>query len=61
MKPPVWFCIFCIFCYLGLKPGGVPPFPVLLNIKGIIDKKFCGIKNVAFNAGHKSKSIIMNT
>ena len=23
---------------LGVKPGGVPPFPNMLEIKGIVDK-----------------------
>ena len=38
---------------LGLKPGGVPPFPTLFGLKGIIDAKFNKIKEMAFNAGHK--------
>ena len=46
---------------LGLKPGGVPPFPTLFGLKGIIDINFPKIKEMAFNAGHKEKSIIMET
>jgi prolyl-tRNA editing enzyme YbaK/EbsC (Cys-tRNA(Pro) deacylase) len=38
---------------LGLKPGGVPPFPSLLGLKGIIDIKFKEVQEMAFNAGHK--------
>jgi len=25
---------------LGVKPGGVPPFPHILGIKGILDSRF---------------------
>lgn len=38
---------------LGLKPGGVPPFPTLFGLKGVIDINFGKIKEMAFNAGHK--------
>ena len=46
---------------LGLKPGGVPPFPHMVGLAGIIDLRFREIEDMAFNAGHKSKSIIMKT
>lgn len=46
---------------LGVKPGGVPPFPHLIGIKGILDRKFMEIDTMAFNAGHKCKSIVMKT
>jgi prolyl-tRNA editing enzyme YbaK/EbsC (Cys-tRNA(Pro) deacylase) len=41
-------------------PGAVPPFASVLKIKGIIDAKFSVQEKMAFNAGLKSKSMIMN-
>lgn len=46
---------------LGVKPGGVPPFPHMIGLKGILDDKFKEVDMMAFNAGHKCKSIIMKT
>lgn len=46
---------------LGLLPGAVPPFPALIGVKGIIDSKFKTIERVAFNAGLRTKSIVMDT
>lgn len=46
---------------LGVKPGGVPPFPQLLGVKGVIDKRFREEKMIAFNAGLQGRSIIMKT
>ena len=46
---------------LGLKPGGVPPFPHMVGLLGILDARFKEIDDMAFNAGHKEKSIIMRT
>ena len=25
---------------LGVKPGGVPPFPNMIGVKGVLDEKF---------------------
>jgi len=38
----------------------VPPFANVLKIKGVIDNKFGMYEKMAFNAGLKSKSIVMN-
>lgn len=46
---------------LGVKPGGVPPLPNMIGLKGVLDDKFKQIQMMAFNAGHKCKSIIMKT
>ena len=46
---------------LGLRPGGVPPFPHMLGLVGIIDKRFMEVDGVAFNAGHRQKSVNMLT
>jgi prolyl-tRNA editing enzyme YbaK/EbsC (Cys-tRNA(Pro) deacylase) len=43
-----------------LLPGAVPPFANVLKIKGIIDNKFGVQDKMAFNAGLKSKSIVMS-
>ena len=41
-------------------PGAVPPFANVLKIKGIIDSEFGVHEKMAFNAGLKSKSIVMS-
>ncbi len=46
---------------LGVKPGGVPPFPQLLGVKGLLDTKFKEEKMIAFNAGLQGRSMIMKT
>ncbi len=46
---------------LGVLPGAVPPFAALLGVKGIVDSRFKDVKNMAFNAGLKGRSIVMNT
>lgn len=38
----------------------MPPFANVLKIKGIIDAKFSVQEKMAFNAGLKSKSMIMD-
>jgi prolyl-tRNA editing enzyme YbaK/EbsC (Cys-tRNA(Pro) deacylase) len=44
---------------MGVRPGGVPPFPQLLGVKGLVDKGFWDQKMVAFNAGLQGRSIVM--
>lgn len=46
---------------LGVLPGGVPPFAALLGVPGIVDSRFKEVKEMAFNAGLKGKSITMHT
>lgn len=46
---------------MGVRPGGVPPFPQLLGVKGLMDRRFRDEKMVAFNAGLQGRSIIMKT
>ena len=45
----------------NLLPGAVPPFVGLLAIKGIVDSKFIKVGKMAFNAGMKAKSIVMDS
>ena len=44
----------------GVLPGGVPPFGNLFNIPVFVDPKLLENEKIAFNAGDKGISIIMN-
>ncbi len=46
---------------LGVLPGAVPPFASFLGVRGIVDARFKQIKNMAFNAGLRGRSIVMAT
>ncbi len=45
----------------GVIPGGVPPFGNLFGIKMIAEKTLLNNDEIAFNAGDRSISILMNS
>lgn len=44
---------------LHVRPGGIPPFPSLFGIKGVIDQRLLENETIAFNAGMTTRSVIM--
>ena len=46
---------------LKVKQGGIPPFPTLFGMKGVIEERLLKGEMVAFNAGMTTRSIIMKT
>lgn len=49
-----------IFERFGLIIGGVPPFGNLMNLETYFDEKIKALKQVAFNCGLRTESVIMD-
>lgn len=45
----------------GVIPGGVPPFGNIFGIKTIVEKSLLNHDQIAFNAGDRSISLVMNS
>ena len=50
-----------VFKVTNCVPGEVPPFGNVFKIKTFVDKSLLNNKEIAFNAGLMTRSIIMNT
>lgn len=44
---------------IKVKQGGIPPFPFLFNMKGVMDERVTKKESVAFNAGMTTRSVVM--
>ena len=39
----------------------MPPFAGLMGVRGVVDGRFKGVARMAFNAGLKDRSVVMDT
>ena len=45
----------------GLEPGAVPPFGALFGLPTYVDAELLALPRIAFNAGSRSTSVILDT
>jgi len=45
----------------GLEPGAVPPFGALFGLPTYVDAQLLALPRIAFNAGSRSTSVILDT